>query len=190
VGSTSELRPAGAMQRGKDYSYDGANNMLPTHEFTKSRDRITRRNRKAATYPIKWLAVTILVSFIIAIPMIVLKDSLQGTDVADLADIELIYRNQWRNLGFWICAWLLVCWISLCFWHLIAKALPYAFRRVCEYINPAHVRYWKIFRFLKWPVTALGGIVFGFVAYALVRIGISLTMSRLRTDLPIYLDDI
>ena len=119
-------------------------------------------------YWVKWLLVTIMVSALIAVPMIVLNTSLVKSDITTLLELEQVYENQWKNLGFWISSWLLVSWVSACVFHAIAKVFPHLFRKVAQYINPAHVRYWKTLFFMKWPITILGFTACSYISFAVV----------------------
>lgn len=123
-----------------------------------------------AVYWVKWLSVTILISVIISIPMIVLKDTLGESGTTDLEIIKKFFENQWKNLCFWIFAWLLVSWLSACVFHAFASVFPYIFRYVARYINAAHGRYWRVFNFMKWPVTLLGCTIGSYTGYGFVSI--------------------
>ncbi|KAH8693650.1 hypothetical protein BGW36DRAFT_383455 [Talaromyces proteolyticus] len=116
----------------------------------------------------KWLTVTIVVSVIISIPVIVLRTTLVSSDIQNLDQLKQVYQSQWKNLGFWISCWILVSWFSACVFHALIIFFPHIFRNVAKYINPAHARYWKVFYFMKWPVTILGCTICSYISYALI----------------------
>ncbi|KAN0066820.1 hypothetical protein V8E54_015109 [Elaphomyces granulatus] len=120
-------------------------------------------------YAVKWFLVTIIISAILSIPMMALTDSVElDSNTLDEAIVEA-YNKQYKSLGFWISSWILASWLSACLFHALAQVFPYIFRFVSKYINPAHRRYWKVFRFMKWPITVLGCTIGSYIAYYFVR---------------------
>jgi hypothetical protein len=123
----------------------------------------------AVVYAIKWSIVTVLISVVIAIPMIALRSSLDDDETASIEEQLLqLLSNQWKNLGFWICAWVMVTWLSACLFHAASQIFPYLFRYVAKFVNPAHRRYWRVFRFMKWPITLLGCTIGSYISYYFV----------------------
>lgn len=128
------------------------------------------RRTSGVIYAVKWILTTLIVSVIIAIPMMVLTDSIEVNSDTLYGEFTDDYYEQYRNLGWWISSWILASWISACLFHAFAQVFPYIFRFLSKYINPAHRRYWKVFRFMKWPITLLGGTIGSYLSYYFVRL--------------------
>ena len=144
---------------------------------------------------IRWFAVTGSIAMLLAIPMILYRDDKdRQTDVIfdNTGDPEIppeattvvkdnVNKDRiWNNFYFYLSAWLVCTWLSACFGHLFSFFLPYLFRWIAKYVNPAHRRYWKIFRRLKWPFTFLFGALgclAGFVGLLEINPTVTLTNS-------------
>jgi hypothetical protein len=97
----------------------------------------------------RYVTVVVLVGLALAIPII----------VADL---------QYNNLVFYAFSCLETIWLCGVATDLLALLFPYVFRVVARYVNPAHHRYWRVFRTMRLPVTMLGTIIAAYVAYVTV----------------------
>ena len=93
----------------------------------------------------RWFLIVILVGLPFAIPTIILRD-IQFDDPD---------RDR-KETAYDICFWLLITWISACGANALILIFPYVFRSVVWFVNPSHQKYWKAFRALRNPVTALG----------------------------------
>lgn len=150
------------------YDQDSTDPMVKSSDFAKPPRRCWRRT-SGMVYAVKWFLVTVIVSAILSIPMMALTDSVElDSATLDEAIVEA-YNKQYKSLGFWISTWILASWLSACLFHALAQIFPYIFRFVSKYINPAHRRYWKVFRFMKWPITILGCTIGSYIAYYFVR---------------------
>ena len=93
----------------------------------------------------RWFLIVILVGLPFAIPTIILRD------------IQVDDPNRDRKeTAYDICFWLLITWISACGANALILIFPYVFRSLVWFVNPSHQKYWKAFRALRNPVTALG----------------------------------
>ncbi|KAM7208365.1 Mechanosensitive ion channel protein 8 [Naviculisporaceae sp. PSN 640] len=104
----------------------------------------------------KYFLILILVGVPLAIPIILYRDY-QGSLESPIAP-----QDEARQLRFYVFMWLEISWIALCGSFLIGTLLPYLFR----YVNPAHMRYWRVLRVLRRPLTLLGFMTASFVSYA------------------------
>ena len=110
----------------------------------------------------RFAAVVILVSAPLAIPVIV---SYRRLLVDDSSNAD--YTNI---LTFYLCLWLLTSWLMACAFNLFWRAFPYLFWWIAGFVNPAHQRYWRVFRSLNFPVTLLGSVSWTFAAFGGVSI--------------------
>ncbi|KAK3315965.1 hypothetical protein B0H66DRAFT_478619 [Apodospora peruviana] len=111
------------------------------------------------SWSLKCVSIVCLVGLPISIPMILYR-KYQGPLSKP---IDPVAEN--RQLLFFIFAWLLTTWLGLCVSYGLGSALPYIFRFIARYVNPAHVRYWRIFRVLRRPITLAGFLTSSFLAY-------------------------
>ncbi|KAK4168196.1 putative Mechanosensitive ion channel [Cladorrhinum sp. PSN259] len=114
---------------------------------------------------LKFILIFGTVGVILAIPVIVI-----GNDkVMKKAEITLdeFFAQKDRQTVYYIFLWLLATWICFAIFYMFASALPYIFRFVARFVNPAHMRYWRVIRTLKRPVCIIGVVSCSFVAYAI-----------------------
>ncbi|GAB1315562.1 hypothetical protein MFIFM68171_05772 [Madurella fahalii] len=116
-------------------------------------------------YPaIKFIIIFGVVGVLLAIPVIVIN----GEEISAKANIDLddFLAQQTRQLVYYIFGWLFVSWIGLAISYLIGTALPYLFRFVARYVNPAHMRYWRILRTMRRPICVVGVVTTSYIAFA------------------------
>ena len=74
-------------------------------------------------------------------------------------------EEKHRDLLHHLFRWLLVSWCCFAFCNIVINIFPYLFRFVARRVNPGHVKYWRVFRFMRLPVTLLGGTVGMYFSY-------------------------
>jgi len=111
-------------------------------------------------WALRYFGVVVVVAALLVIPVAVKRDS-AFTDDADPRSTD--------NLIFYLFLWLLVTWLAGTLADLAAMALPYVYRLLARYFNPAHQKYWRVFRALRRPIRFLGTVAFGYIAFAIVR---------------------
>jgi len=133
-------------------------------------------------WAVKYYLTIILVATVLAIPIIVFRQA----QLTDDDTVESAADKQYRQLVFYLFLWLLITWLSACVSDMLILAFPYIFRFVAgqglplnkdiiqwltgisSYINPAHQRYWRIFRALRKPVVLLGCISGSYTSFQFV----------------------
>ena len=110
-------------------------------------------------WALRYFSVVIVVVALLLIPVLVTRQS---------AVTELDDPRSTSNLVFYIFLWLLVTWLAGTFADLMAILLPYGYRLLARYFNPAHQRYWRLFRALRRPIRFLGTVAFGYIAFTVV----------------------
>ena len=129
------------------------------------------------TFALRYLAVVVLVGLPLALPVI-----LFNTDQA--VEGESAESRQYHNLVFYLFLWLLVTWLSTCIANILTHIFPYIFKFVAGYVNPAHKKYWRVFRVMRLPVTLLACAISGSTAFAAVSAhAYPLPLGNLLTDL-------
>ena len=123
---------------------------------------LSRRERnRIILHAVRFVLTTVVIAIFLAIPLFVLAGY---ADVGDSIDDNL----QKKNAVYWGFAWILSAWVIGCFFHFIALILPYVFWIVAKFVNPAHRRYWRVFRPLRLPITLLGGLIGSIITFDLV----------------------
>ncbi|KAF2149102.1 hypothetical protein K461DRAFT_316011 [Myriangium duriaei CBS 260.36] len=107
------------------------------------------------------LLVLLLVGIPLAIPIIIYRND----STVDLEN-ETPKQKQHRQLTFYVFCWLLTTWLGGFLFYCLGCWLPYLFRFVARYVNPAHQRYWRVFRVMRRPVTLLGLDIVAYLALA------------------------
>ncbi|KAK1572789.1 putative serine/threonine-protein kinase [Colletotrichum navitas] len=79
---------------------------------------------------------------------------------------QAIEAKQYRNLMFYICLWLEVTWIGAVGSDLLGLGIPYLFRFMARYLNSAHQRYWRVFKFMRRPIAFLGTTLVTYIFFA------------------------
>jgi len=111
-------------------------------------------------WALRYFSVVIVVAALLLIPVLVTRQS---------AIVELDDPRSTTNLIFYLFLWLLVTWLAATLADLAALALPYVYRLLARYFNPAHQKYWRMFRALRRPIRFLGTVAFGYIAFSVVR---------------------
>ncbi|KAK4183181.1 putative Mechanosensitive ion channel [Podospora australis] len=112
---------------------------------------------------LQFLIIFGVVGVILAIPVIVIGNQ----DIIKKADLEEeeFLRQRNKQTVYYVFLWLLISWICFAIVFVIASALPYIFRFVARYVNPAHMRYWRIMRTLLRPICITGVVCCSYVAF-------------------------
>ena len=112
-------------------------------------------------WALRYFSVVIIVAVLLLIPVLITRKSAITEDEDPRAA---------SNLVFYIFLWLLVTWLAGTLADLVAVILPYAYRLLARYFNPAHQKYWRLFRALRRPIRLLGTVAFGYIAFTVVSI--------------------
>ncbi|KAK0629249.1 hypothetical protein B0T17DRAFT_589122 [Bombardia bombarda] len=126
---------------------------------------------KYVSWALKCLLVVILVGIPLAVPVIVYRDAPDTASALDPNnppknfDQDDANRLLYRLIIWCIFFWLLVSWLSLCVSYGLGCALPYIFRFVARYFNQAHVRYWRLFRAMRRPITLAGFLTGSYISF-------------------------
>ena len=100
---------------------------------------------------LRFVLTTILVTVLLAIPCFVL---------AGYADVDTQDKTARKNnLIYWIFLWLVLVWVTTCLFRFFGLVLPYVFYIVAKFVNPAHRKYWRVLRALRFPITLLGAVL-------------------------------
>ena len=111
-------------------------------------------------WALRYFAVVVVVGALLAIPIIVSrKSAIVEDDDPDIAN---------KNLIFYIFLWLLITWLAGTAADLTALALPYIYRLLARYFNPAHQKYWRMFRAMRRPIRFMGTFAFCFITFTVV----------------------
>lgn len=81
---------------------------------------------KHVLWAVRYAAVILVVGVPLAIPVIVFRND------QILDDDETIEQRQYRQLVFYLFAWLLTCWLGFWASNALGLALPYIFRFVAR----------------------------------------------------------
>ncbi|KXX81514.1 Mechanosensitive ion channel protein 8 [Madurella mycetomatis] len=105
---------------------------------------------------IKFITIFGVVGVLLSIPVIVIN----GDEITAKAniDVDAFLAQQNRQLLYYLFGWLLVSWIGLAFWYLVGTALPY--------VNPAHMRYWRVLRTMRRPIWVVGLVTNSYIVFA------------------------
>ncbi|KAM7196962.1 Mechanosensitive ion channel protein 8 [Rhypophila sp. PSN 637] len=109
---------------------------------------------------IKYLLIGLVIGVPLSIPVIIYRD------YQDILPEPIDPVAESRQFLFYLFYWLEISWIALCLSFLVGTALPYVFRFIARYVNPAHVRYWRVLRVLRRPITLAGFLIVSFASYA------------------------
>jgi len=115
-------------------------------------------------YIIRYVAVVLLIGIPLSIPIIVFRD------YAVISDDTLALSKQSQNFVYFLFAWLLITWLCAVVSNIFIRAFPHLFRFVAGWVNPAHRKYWRVFRALRNPVTFVGSVIGSYVSFALVSL--------------------
>ncbi|KAK4198786.1 putative Mechanosensitive ion channel [Triangularia verruculosa] len=131
---------------------------------------------------LRFLIIFGFVGIILAIPVIVIgnKDIVKKEDALD--DEQFFAQRSQKTL-YYVFVWLLVTWICFAVTYVLASALPYIFRLVARYVNPAHMRYWRIIRTLRRPICIFVTICCSYIAF-IITVSLDREELALIYDLP------
>ena len=118
-----------------------------------------------ASHVLRYLLVVVTMGLPLAIPV------MACSRYAVILDDDVAFSKQTQNLVYYIFLWLLITWLAACASNVLIRCFPYVFRFVAGYVNPAHRKYWRVFRVMKNPVTFLGAIVASYVSFTYVGFG-------------------
>ncbi|KAL6903882.1 Mechanosensitive ion channel domain-containing protein [Trichoderma evansii] len=120
---------------------------------------VKSHRRRLFWWAVRYAIVFIFVFVILLIPIIVYSNS-DDTNIDDDAPIEAIIAAQRANLGLYISLWLEITWVFAVFFDIIAESI------LCRYVNSAHQRYWRVFKFMRRPICFLGTTGAAFVFFS------------------------
>lgn len=128
---------------------------------------------------IKFVLVVGTISVLLSIPIIIYHDVETFPDDATEADFKARLGRLWLYNIF---SFLLVSWLGIACFYILGTALPYVFRFVARYVNPAHARYWRIIRVMRKPLCYVGGTFVAFLAFEIVSPWLNILESLQYTD--------
>ncbi|RFU81569.1 serine threonine kinase [Trichoderma arundinaceum] len=115
--------------------------------------------RRLFWWAVRYAFVFLIIFVALLIPILIFR---KDADVDDDATIEDVRAKQYGNLVFYICLWLEITWVFAIFFDIVGLALPYLFRFIARYVNSAHQRYWRVFKFMRRPICFLGTTIITF----------------------------
>ncbi|KAL8349004.1 hypothetical protein RB598_001998 [Gaeumannomyces tritici] len=119
------------------------------------------KRRQLWLWALRYFLVVAVVFVALLVPILVTeKDG--NVDLSDAAAVKSKRKSQ---LIYYVFSWLLVSWVSFVFFDLVGLALPYMFRFIARYVNPAHQKYWRFLRTMRLPICLTFGIVICFVSF-------------------------
>jgi hypothetical protein len=136
--------------------------------------------------PLKFVIIFGVIGALLAIPVIVIDvDNIESK--AALGDLDAFLAQQTRQVLYYVFGWLLISWVGLAISFAVGTALPYIFRFIARYatslyptcppshlhrrfryVNPAHARYWRVFRTLRTPLCIAGLVTISYIGFAAV----------------------
>lgn len=142
---------------------------------------VAHHRRRLFWWFLRYLFIAVVIFVALLIPTIVLSNE---AEFADDSTIESIESRQYQNLVFYLCYWLIVTWAAAVLSDLLGLSLPYSFRfiarygpslflRQCfahsfRYVNSSHQKYWRVFKFLRRPITFLVTTIITYIFFAAV----------------------
>ncbi|MCJ1395166.1 hypothetical protein MMC18_008047 [Xylographa bjoerkii] len=140
------------------------NLQTPQNELHTGGDNVhgtTRHLRFGHRFPFlafaaRYIVVVVFVTVVLAIPIIVTGRQLTNGNSGNYSQV----------LVFYLFLWLLTSWIIGCGFNIFWRSFPYLFWWIAGFVNPAHQKYWRVFRNLNIPVTFLGAMIFAWIAFA------------------------
>ncbi|KAK1995243.1 putative serine/threonine-protein kinase [Colletotrichum falcatum] len=124
---------------------------------------LAHHRRKLFWWALRYASVVVVVFVAFLIPIITLAND---ADIVEDSTPQAIEAKQYQNLMFYICLWLEVTWVGAVFSDLLGLGLPYLFRFMARYLNSAHQRYWRVFKFMRRPVAFLGTTLVTYIFFA------------------------
>ena len=101
---------------------------------------------------LKYLLSLIIISTIFTIPVF----SFHFSNIKD---------KKKKDLEFYLSLWLLTTWACACVCDVLINVFPYIFRLIAASVNPGHVKYWRIFSFMRLPVVFLGATIGSYISF-------------------------
>ncbi|KAI6467622.1 hypothetical protein MCOR17_004386 [Pyricularia oryzae] len=120
------------------------------------------QRRKMVFYALRYFLIVAVVAVLLVVPVIVKQNDAE----IDLTDSDAVRRLKKDQVVFWTFIWLSISWLGFVLFDLIGLALPYLFRFVARYVNPAHQKYWRFLRVVRRPICLFFGIALMYSAYA------------------------
>jgi hypothetical protein len=152
----------------------------PVEKFTHKNSQLKLRT---LYWALRYFSVVIIVAALLIIPIAITRND------GIIQDEEQEKRGTASNLVFYIFLWLEITWVAGVLADLFAMMLPYIYRLlarsgtrypfwrqatylhgVSRYFNPAHQKYWRLFRVLRRPIRFLGTLAFAYIGFTVVSI--------------------
>ncbi|KAK2058302.1 putative serine/threonine-protein kinase [Colletotrichum caudatum] len=124
---------------------------------------LAHHRRKLFWWALRYASIVVVVFVAFLVPVITLADD---ADISEESTPQAIEAKRYQNLVFYICLWLEVTWIGAVGSDLLGLGLPYLFRFMARYLNSAHQRYWRVFKFMRRPVGFLGTTLVTYIFFA------------------------
>ncbi|KAL0932552.1 serine threonine protein kinase [Colletotrichum truncatum] len=121
------------------------------------------QRRRLLWWALRYAAIAIIVFVALLIPTITLGND---ADFTEDSTTESIQSKQYRNLMFYVCLWLEVTWVAAVSSDLAGLGLPYLFRFIARYTNPAQQKYWRVLKSMRRPTAFLGTTIITYVFFA------------------------
>jgi hypothetical protein len=117
--------------------------------------------------PLKFVLIFGTVAVLLAVPSMVIDvDAIEAK--AAMGDMDAFLAQQQQQTVYYVFGWLLFSWLGLAFFFAVGTAVPYVFRFVARYVNPAHMRYWRVLRTMRRPFCVAFGVTFSFLCFVAV----------------------
>ncbi|MCJ1291221.1 hypothetical protein MMC34_002764 [Xylographa carneopallida] len=119
----------------------------PSYDPTSTvRQTFLQRNRRFINI-VAYFIMLILVTFALAVPV-------------------FLWRGRWaeerkgaEDLRLHLAIWIFASWAFFMLSNLLINLLPYVFKIYARLFNPGWIKYWRVFRFMRFATTMLGGIL-------------------------------
>ena len=123
------------------------------------RQTFAQRHRKVLAI-VKYLVTLIIITVAFATPVAIYRGREKSKDLQ-------------KDVRYHLLLWVLISWLSTAISNISITLFPYLFKFIARWVNPGHVKYWRIFRFMRLAVTLLGGAIGTYVSYTYVSIDAS-----------------
>lgn len=125
----------------KHNSYDFS--APPAKKSDPSRKR--QKRLRLLFWGIRYFLIIILVIVALVVPIVLIGQDID-INFDDQASVE---AKQYKNLAYYLLAWLLVTWVVTCIFDIFILAFPYLFRVIARYVNVIN---WGVIGSLTLPV--------------------------------------
>ncbi|KAF4629970.1 hypothetical protein G7Y89_g8170 [Cudoniella acicularis] len=139
---------------------------------------VENKRKRMLIWGVRYGVIVGFVGLILAIPLIALQNY---ADLSDATDAEVAAGTS-KNTIFYVFAWFETTWLFTCLVDICIMAVPYAFRLLSRFINPAWHRYWRVLRALRKPVVVLASIVICFLSLSIFITGNGELAARFGAD--------